>query len=102
LTDLKPGDSDIIALERIPMGLHDIAKDVNTFCWSVDDILYRVFHVRNTRNEVFERQMFKLYRLLEHKEQNKRDIRELYNELSRYVLNADDPLNNLLKLAHDA
>ncbi len=102
LTDLKPGDSDIIALERKQVGLHDIAKDLNTFCWSVDDILYRVFHVRNTRNEVFERQMFKLYRLLEHKEQNKREIRELYTELSRYVLNADDPLNNLLKLAHDA
>lgn len=102
LTDLKPGDSDIIALERNQVGLHDIAKNLNTYCWSVDDILYRVFHVRNTRNEVFERQMFKLYRLLEHKEQYKREIRELYTELSRYVLNADDPLNNLLKLAHDA
>ena len=102
LTDLKPGDSDIIALERDQVGLHDIAKDINTYCWSVDDILYRVFHVRNTRNEVFERQMFKLYRLLEHKEQNKIEIQKLYSELSKFVLNDDDPLNNLLKLASDA
>lgn len=103
LTDLRPTESDIIALDRSKDGrLEDIARDINTFCWSVDDILYRVFHVRNTRNEVFERQMFRLYRLLEHRNQHREEIRDLYAELSQYVLNADDPLNNLLKMAQDA
>lgn len=99
LTDLEPKTSDIIALERNRDGLHNIAEGINTFCWSVDDILYRVFHVRNTRNYVFERKMLKLFDLLEHKEQNQSEIKILASELSSYRLNDDDPLNILLKKA---
>ncbi len=99
LTDLVPYTSDIIALDRKSDGLHNIANGVNTFCWSVDDILYRVFHVRNTRNYVFERKMLQLFDLLEHKEQDKQAIRMLADELRTYRLNDDDPLNILLKKA---
>lgn len=99
LTDLEPYTSDIIALHREHGVLRNIAEGVNTFCWSVDDILYRVFHVRNTRNYVFERKMLRLFDLLEHKEQNEYEIKNLARELSTYKLNADDPLNVLLKKA---
>lgn len=102
LSDLKPETSDIIALERKEDGLHNIAEGVNTFCWSVDDILYRVFHVRNTRNYVFERKMLKLFELLEQKKENLPEIKELARELSTYKLNDDDPLNILLRQACDA
>lgn len=102
LTDLKPGDSDIIALERNQVGLHDIAKDINTYCWSVDDILYRVFHVRNTRNYVFEHKMFELFTMLEEADKHKKEIKELYTELKQYRVNDDDPLNVLLKQAENA
>ncbi len=99
LTDLEPETSDIIALDRNETGIHNIAEGVNTFCWSVDDILYRVFHVRNTRNYVFERKMLKLFDLLEHKENNRDSIKMLAEELRSYRLNDDDPLNILLRKA---
>jgi len=102
LTDLEPMTSDIIALDRNEMGLRNIAEGVNTFCWSVDDILYRVFHVRNTRNYVFERKMLKLFDLLEHKEENRNSIKMLAEELKSYRLNDDDPLNILLRQAEYA
>lgn len=102
LTDLQPQSSNIVALERTEEGLHNIADGVNTFCWTVDDILYRVFHVRNTRNYVFEKKLLELYGLLELKTENKDRIKVLYNELSQYKINEDDPLNILLNQAQNA
>ena len=52
LTDLEPKSSSIIALSQSDGVLRDVAMGMNTYAWSVDDILYRVFHVRNTRNRV--------------------------------------------------
>lgn len=100
LTDLKPESSDIIALERGKDDvIRDIADGMNTFNWSVDDILYRVFHVRNTRNYVFEQRLFELYHCLENSDENLPRIRELYDELTRYELDEEDPLIHLLKVA---
>lgn len=97
LTDLVPGESDIVALERNENGLHDIDID-NAYCWSVDDILYRVFRVRNTRNYVFESKMMDLYKLMSNKEY-KELVNKLKVELSHYQLNPDDPLKKLLDKA---
>jgi len=97
LTDLEPGISDIIALERDENGLRDIDID-NAYCWSVDDILYRVFHVRNTRNYVFESKMMDLYKMVSNHEE-KEKVNRLKDELSHYLLNPDDPLKKLLDKA---
>ena len=71
----------------------------NAYCWSVDDILYRVFHVRNTRNYVFESKMIELYQLISNGTDDKRRIVDMVSELSRYQLNAEDPLKKLLDTA---
>lgn len=97
LTDLEPEESDIIALVRDENGLYDIDID-NAYCWSVDDILYRVFRVRNTRNYVFESKMVDLYKMISNRE-NKEHVKELKEELSRYQLNPEDPLKKLLDKA---
>ena len=101
LSDLAPETSDIIALERSSNGcIQNVADGINTFNWSVDDILYRVFHVRNTRNYVFESQMMELYRLMSDGDTDKKKLLELIKELSRYKLNKEDPLNTLLNSAY--
>ncbi len=75
---------------------------MNTFCWSTDDILYRVFKVRNTRNYVFESQMMKLYNYLSNREMSDPKAQELLEELKSYRLNDDDPLLELIKMAENA
>lgn len=102
LTDMQPESSDIIALERSESGeIHDIAESLNTFCWSVDDILYKVFHVRNTRNRVFEEKVADLYDRISKRDNNLEAIKLLINELSRYQLNEGDPLRKLILKAKD-
>ena len=71
---------------------------MNTFSWTVDDILYRVFHVRNTRNYVFEGKLVELYNLVSNRDDKMKVVR-LIKELSQYQLNGDDPLAHLLKTA---
>lgn len=101
LTDLEPQSSDIIALERINGIVKDVSEGVNTFNWTVDDILYRVFHVRNTRNYVLESKMLELYRLVSNKTKEKQKVLELIEELSNYKLNTEDPLLKLLETAEE-
>lgn len=100
LTDLHPETSDIVALERKNGILKDVSDGVNTFNWSVDDILYRVFHVRNTRNYVFEGKVLELYKLVRNRA-DKQKVKELADELSMYQLNGDDPIVKMLNTAKD-
>ena len=98
LTDLEPPTSDIVALEKRDGVIKDVSEGVNTFNWSVDDILYRVFGVRNTRNYVFEGKVIELYKLVENRG-DRETVRALMEELLRYKLNEDDPIVKLLETA---
>ena len=100
LSDLTPKTSTIIALEKNKENgcLTNIGEGLNTFCWSTDDILYRVFHVRNTRNFVFEGKVMSLYKMVSNREE-KSKVNALLEELSTYQLNEDDPLLRLMKIA---
>ena len=97
LTDLQENNSTIIALEKSNGKLENIAENLNTFCWSVDDILYNVFHVRNTRNYAFETDIYKLLNLVSRGLINTPLARDLVVKLSRYTLPGNDPLKVILE-----
>lgn len=97
LTDLQENNSTIIALEKSNGKLENIAENLNTFCWSVDDILYNVFHVRNTRNYAFETDIYELLNLVSRGQINTPLARDLVAKLSRYTLPGNDPLKVILE-----
>ncbi|MCT3800756.1 AAA family ATPase [Elizabethkingia anophelis] len=53
ISDLKGDSSKIIGLKRADSGIEiiDLPKDLNTFGWSAEDVLYNVFNVASTRNK---------------------------------------------------
>ena len=102
LTDMQPEWGRIIALDKEGNGLKNIVDEgMNTFCWSTDDILYRVFHVRNTRNYVFEEKVADLYDRISRRDKDLDTIYSLIKELSQYQLNEGDPLRKLINTAID-
>lgn len=98
LTDMNPEWSKIVALQKEDNRLIDIADDVNTYCWSTDDILYRVFHVRTTRNRAFESDAINFYKLITDGKKNSQEAKMLYSRPSKFVLPGDDPLLKLIKM----
>ena len=99
LTDLEPNSSDIVALERNNNVVLDVSEGVNTFNWSVDDILYRVFGVRNTRNQAFEDDIMSLYKMVSDGSNDLREIEAKVKKLSMVVLPGNDPLIEILNQA---
>lgn len=97
LTDLQENNSTIVALEKADGKLKNIAENLNTFCWSVDDILYNVFHVRNTRNYAFETDIYELLNLVSRGQINTPLARDLVVKLSQYTLPGNDPLKVILE-----
>jgi len=98
LSNLKPDHTSIIALKKEEDGMSNIAC-FNTYCWSTDEILYRVFHVRNTRNWYFEDRMRELYNLISNGRKDSVEARTLVEELRTYQLSDQDPLLKLLEIA---
>ena len=92
LTDLEPETSSIVALEKKDGVIKDVSDGVNTFSWSVDDILYRVFGVRNTRNRAFEDEIMELYQLMSEGSEDIVRIKQMIKNLSSVVLPGADPL----------
>lgn len=99
LTDLDPQWSRIICLKRNEIGVEDVAEGVNTYCWSVDEILYKVFQMRNTRNRIFEKKLYQLYDYISNDEMDKKEAQKLLAELKKYKLSDEDPLNDIIKMA---
>jgi len=99
LTDLQEHNSTIIALEKADGRVKNIAENLNTYCWSVDDILYRVFGVCNTRNHAFETDIMTLYKMISDGSNDIDKIKQLIYRLSQFVLPENDPLIGILNQA---
>ena len=99
LTDLEPETSSIIVLKKKDGAIKDVSDGVNTFSWSVDDILYRVFGVRNTRNRAFEDEIMELYQMMSEGSKDIARIKRMIEKLSSVVLPGNDPLLVILDQA---
>lgn len=99
LTDIEPSNSDIIALEKSNGIIKDVSEGVNTFNWSVDDILYRVFGVLNTRNHAFETDIMVLYKMISERSDDIREIKRITSRLEKFVLPENDPLLEIINQA---
>jgi predicted ATP-binding protein involved in virulence len=99
LTDLESSTSDIVALEKKNGVIKDVSEGVNTFNWSVDDILYRVFGVCNTRNHAFETDIMTLYKMMSEASDDLLTIQRLIDKLSLFELPGNDPLLEILNQA---
>lgn len=103
-SDLDGRHSKIIGLRRdIDDKIEniDLPKDLDTYGWSAEDVLYKVFNVRTTRNYYMEVDIRKLLHSISEKEKNKSDLESIIKRLEFVRLNDQDPLNLILTKAKD-
>jgi predicted ATP-dependent endonuclease of OLD family len=101
ISDIKPDSSNIIALTRKNSQIEIVEIDDNTYGWSVDEILYKIFQVRAIRNIFFENDLRELYKLLSQDSINKEGVKQLLERVQKYTISSDDPLNKLIESANE-
>ena len=71
----------------------------DTYAWSAENILYRVFGVRTLRNIYVENDLQRLINYIskENKNDSLQDIQEIINNLKKIELTKDDPLTAFLE-----
>lgn len=97
ISDLKGYNSKIIGLRRDEkIEVVDLPKNLDTFGWSAENVLYDVFNVRTTRNSYFEYDLNKLISFLNTESKEFKSINILYNKFNSIVYSEKDPMNILL------
>ena len=76
--------------------------DYSTYAWSAENILYNIFGVRTFRNYYFDMDVRELlYAISNNKKEELDRIRDLYDKLSKYILDNTDPLNKVIDEAKE-
>jgi predicted ATP-binding protein involved in virulence len=96
ISDLEGSQANIIALSQSEEGPKARPIHRNTFGWSAEEVLYRVFNVRTTRNYYIEMNLKELLHLITIQSKNKQRLEYLYNKLSFIELTEEDPLKKIL------
>ncbi len=97
ISDLEPNTSSLIILS-LDAENKIIAESIEaeTYGWSVDEILYKVFKVRSTRNIFFENKLRELAYTMTREPENKIKISEILGKIESYVISEEDPLNKII------
>lgn len=96
VSDLEGDSSSLTGLKRNSNGIIEtlgLDKDLNTYGWSAEEVLYQIFNVRTSRNSYLEFDLIKLITLINRGSQDIEEIKRIYDKISSLVLNDADPLN---------
>ncbi|ECG1480676.1 hypothetical protein DT144_08035 [Salmonella enterica subsp. enterica] len=100
ISDLEPDSSSLVSIHQN----HDQRKcnyiEHSTFAWSVENILYSVFHLRTTRNAQVEMDLIELSTLISTKSEDINRVIEITNKLGNIVLDRNDPLTIIISQAN--
>lgn len=98
-SDLDGRHSKIIGLRRDSedkIEKVDLPKDLDTFGWSAEEILYSVFNVRSVRNYFLEQDLTLLLGLIGQNSQDKKQIKSLIERIDRLPITDRDPLKEII------
>lgn len=102
ISGLKQVESRITALKRNADGsIAATPLDYETFTWSPDEILYKIFGLRTNRNVFFENDLLKLAYLLNNNSREFGEVREIIEKLEGFKISPEDPLTMLIEKAKE-
>ena len=96
VSDLRPESSSLCHMRLEGKKRIIESLDYSTYGWSAENILYNVFRMRTARNMYFAKDLQELMSLVEEKSKNIDLIMKKNQKLKSYLLNEDDPLNQLI------
>lgn len=102
VSDLKPESSSIISFHLTDDGkVINQTLDYETYGWSAENILYRVFGVSTVRNHYLEMDLRELLSKISAKSDDFERMNEIVLSLKRFDLTAEDPLTKIINTAEN-
>ena len=102
VSDLKPENSSIISFHLNENGeVFNQTLEFETFGWSTENILYRVFGVSSFRNYYLEMDLRELLSKISENSTEFVRMREIIKSLKRFDLTPDDPLSTIINTAEE-
>lgn len=100
VSDLKPENSSIISFHINDKGeVFNQTLDFETFGWSTENILYRVFGVSTVRNYYLEMDLRELLSKISTNSTEYGRMSDIIESLKRFDLTPDDPLTTIINTA---
>jgi predicted ATPase len=103
ISDLQGKNSKIIGMrkENGKFKTIEFPKELNTYGWSAEEVLYEIFGIRSTRNSFLETDLLRLVSLVNMNSTAYDDIRRIVDKISVLSLSDNDPLNIIISKAKD-
>lgn len=96
ISNLKPATSSVISLTRNSNNSLDANTiEAETYGWSIENILYTIFHVKTTRNYYLEQDLDELLSLVNEKKNQVR-VDSLIKKIELLDLPQNDPLRKII------
>lgn len=102
ISDLRGENSKIIGLKKDVKNnnvIVDLPKNLNTYGWSAEEILYSVFNVKTTRNFYLEIELRELLHKIAIKSDDKKRMNDILNNIKKINFSDNDPINLIVKQA---
>lgn len=98
ISDLEGKSSSVTALTRLEDDKLDaeLLVDKDTYGWSTEDVLYRVFNLKTTSNYYLEIDLRRALSIIAEKSQNTSELDRILSRLTKLTLNPADPTNAIL------
>lgn len=100
ISDLEGKSSNIIGLKRNQnkLELIPLPRNIDTFGWSAEEVLYRVFELRTNRNHYFEFDITELASLIQAKSKDTERLVRIITKLKKFEFSKNDPLTYLINM----
>lgn len=99
ISDLQGDTGKIIGLKKINRMIETFDINRNTFGWSAEEVLYKIFDVRTTRNHYLEMDLRKMLGLVAEQSADKSGIAEILERVRKVQLDENDPLKLIVNQA---
>lgn len=102
VSDLEPSSSRLIGLTRDDENkIMEIPLPKNTYGWSAEEILYKVFRVKTTRNYYLESDLRELLHKIAIKSDDKDGMNSILTKIKNLSFNEADPINLIIGKAEE-
>jgi predicted ATPase len=101
VSDLENESSEVVKISGQVPNIEVEALKLSTFGWSAEEILFKVFRVKSTRNYFFEIRIREILHHISTKSKDSKRMSELINDLKNIKSDKNDPIALIITEAED-